>query len=362
VALVAGLGLGHVAWSTGSASVAASGSANSTSRGSGSTSSGSGSTDVSAIAAKVDPGLVDIDTTLGYDNEEAAGTGIVLTSNGEILTNNHVIDGATTISVTDVGNGKTYSASVVGYDTTKDVAVLQLHGASGLQTASIDTSTVSVGETVVGIGNAGGTGGTPSAAAGTVTALDQSITASDEGDGTSEKLSGLIETNADIQAGDSGGSLVNSAGEVVGMDTAASSGYSFQSSGQSSGYQGYAIPIGEAITLAKEIEAGSSSSTVHIGTTAFLGVEIDAAGDGYGSAISSGATVAEVITDSPAQEAGLAAGDVITSVNGDTVDSAQALSSALQPYKPGDKVTIGWTDASGATHTATVTLSSGPPQ
>jgi S1-C subfamily serine protease len=159
VALVAGLGLGHVAWSTGSASVAASGSANSTSRGSGSTSSGSGSTDVSAIAAKVDPGLVDIDTTLGYDNEEAAGTGIVLTSNGEILTNNHVIDGATTISVTDVGNGKTYSASVVGYDTTKDVAVLQLHGASGLQTASIDTSTVSVGETVVGIGNAGGTGG-----------------------------------------------------------------------------------------------------------------------------------------------------------------------------------------------------------
>jgi S1-C subfamily serine protease len=335
-----------------------------TSRASGSPSSKSGTTDVSSIAAKVDPGLVDIDTTLGYDDEEAAGTGIVLTSNGEILTNNHVIDGATTISVTDVGNGKTYSASVVGYDTTKDVAVLQLHGASGLQTASIDTSTstVSVGETVVGIGNAGGTGGTPSAAGGTVTALDQAITASDEGDGTSEQLTGLIETNADIQAGDSGGSLVNSAGQVIGMDTAASSGFSFQSAGESSGYQGYAIPIGEAFTLAKEIEAGDSSSTVHIGTTAFLGVEIDAAGDGYGSALSSAATVAEVITDSPAQEAGLAAGDVITSVNGDAVASAQALTSLLGPHKPGDKVTIGWTDASGLAHTGTATLSSGPPQ
>jgi S1-C subfamily serine protease len=305
---------------------------------------------------------VDIDTTLGYNDEEAAGTGIVLTSNGEILTNNHVIDGATSISVTDVGNGKTYSATVVGYDTTQDVAVLQLNAASGLTTASIDTSTVSVGETVVGIGNAGGTGGTPSAAGGTVTAVDQSITASDEGDGSSEQLSGLIETNADIQAGDSGGSLVNSAGEVVGMDTAASSGYSFQSTGGSSGYQGFAIPIGEATTLAKEIEAGSSSSTIHIGTTAFLGVEISTAATGYGNTVSSGATVAGVITDSPAQEAGLATGDVITSVNGNAVDSATALTGLLEPDKPGATVTIGWTNASGLTQTATVTLSSGPPQ
>ena len=364
VTLGAGIGLGHVAWTTGTGSVAASSASSasgSTSSGSGSTSSGSGSTEVSSIAAKVDPGLVDIDTTLGYQEEEAAGTGIVLTSTGEILTNNHVIDGATSISVTDVGNGKTYSATVVGYDSTKDVAVLQLHGASGLTTASLDTATVSVGETVVGIGNAGGTGGTPSAAGGTVTALNQSITASDEGDGSAEQLTGLIETNADIQAGDSGGSLVNSAGQVVGMDTAASAGFSFQSTGGSSGYEGYAIPIDEAVTLAKQIEAGSSSSSVHIGTTAFLGVEIDAAAYGYGN-VSSGATVAGVITGSPAEEAGLAAGDVITSVDGNAVDSAQALTSALEPYKPGDHLTIGWSDASGVTHTATVVLSSGPPQ
>ena len=213
---------------------------------------------MSSIASKVDPGLVDINTTLGYQQEEAAGTGIVLSSSGVILTNNHVIDGATTISVTDIGNGKTYSASVVGYSRTKDIAVLQLHGASGLQTATIgDSSKVSVGEGVVGIGNAGGTGGTPSAAGGTVTALNQSITASDDGDGSSEQLTGLIETNADIQAGDSGGSLVNTSGEVVGIDTAASAGFSFQSSGQSSGNQGYAIPINEAITIAKQIELGT---------------------------------------------------------------------------------------------------------
>ena len=138
---------------------------------------------------------------------------MVLTSSGEILTNNHVIAGATSIRVTDIGNGKTYSASVVGYDETLDIAVLQLQGASGLQTISIgNSSTAAIGETVIGIGNAGGTGGTPSAASGAVTALDQSITASDEADGSSEQLANLIEMNADIQAGDSGGPLVNSSG------------------------------------------------------------------------------------------------------------------------------------------------------
>ncbi len=186
------------------------GSGNSGSSGGGTGSGNSGSahasgpSDVNAIASKVDPGLVDINTTLGYQQEQAAGTGIVLSSNGVILTNNHVINGATTISVTDIGNKKTYKASVVGYDRTKDIAVLQLQNASGLQTATLgNSSNVSVGQDVVGVGNAGGTGGTPSAAGGTVTALNQSITASDQGDGTSEQLSGLIETNANIQPGDS---------------------------------------------------------------------------------------------------------------------------------------------------------------
>ena len=141
---------------------------------------------------------------------------------------------------------------MVGYDRTKDIAVLQLHNASGLQTATLgNSSNASVGEDVVGVGNAGGTGGTPSAAGGTVTALNQSITASDEGDGTSEQLSGLIETNADIQPGDSGGALVDTSGDVLGIDTAASAGFSFQSNDQSSGNQGYAIPIDTALSIAR---------------------------------------------------------------------------------------------------------------
>jgi S1-C subfamily serine protease len=332
----------------------------------------------------VDPGLVDINTTLGYQQEQAAGTGIVLSSNGIILTNNHVIDGATSISVTDIGNKKTYTASVVGYDRTKDIAVLQLHNASGLTTATLgNSSNASVGEDVVGVGNAGGTGGTPSAAGGTVTALNQSITASDDGDGTSEQLSGLIETNADIQPGDSGGALVDTTGEVLGIDTAASAGFSFQSNAQSSGTQGFAIPIDTALSIAKSIEEGSGSSTVHIGETAFLGVEINASGSsssnsgnsgsgGFGSSFggnsgntgstASGASVASVVTNGPAQEAGLAEGDVITSLGGKTVTTPNDLTTAISQYHPGDKVSIGWTDSSGQTHTATVQLSSGPPQ
>lgn len=350
VALAAGLGLGHVTWKSGPSLTSAS------------PASMSMSTDVSSIASKVDPGLVDIDTILGFEGEEAAGTGIVLTSSGEVLTNNHVIDGATAISVTDIGNGKTYSASVVGYDTTKDIAVLQLHDASGLQTASVgNSSNVSVGETVVGIGNAGGTGGTPSAAGGTVTGLNRSITASDAGDGSTEQLTGLIQTNAHIQPGDSGGSLVNGSGQVIAVDTAASAGFSFQSGGESPGFQGYAIPINEATTIAKEIDNGTSSSTVHSGTTAFLGVEIESNAQVAGGSIS-GAAVAGAIPNSPAQIAGLAAGDVITSVDGQPVASSNALTGLLEPFHPGNRVTIDWTNALGKVQTASVQLSSGPPQ
>src|ERR1700760_2124515 len=182
----------------------------------------------SQIAQRVDPALVDVVSTLGDQGASAAGTGIVLTSNGEVLTNNHVIRGATSIKVTDVGNGRTYTAKVVGYDASRDVAVIQLQNASGLTTANLgDSSSVQRGDSVTALGNAGGKGGTPSVATGAVTALNQSITASDESSSTSEQLTGLLETNADIQAGDSGGPLVNEHGQIVGIDTAASSGYSF---------------------------------------------------------------------------------------------------------------------------------------
>src|ERR1035438_5350196 len=176
----------------------------------------------SQIASKVDPGLVDVVSTLGYQNGTAAGTGMVLTSTGEVLTNNHVIDGATSIKVTDVVNGRTYTAKVVGYDQTKDVAVLQLVGASGLKTVTLSSSSAQTAQKVVALGNAGGKGGTPSVATGTVTGTGQSITASDQSSASAEQLTGLVETNAAIQPGDSGGPLVNSYGQVIGMDTAAS--------------------------------------------------------------------------------------------------------------------------------------------
>src|SRR5215475_12211614 len=177
----------------------------------------------SQIAAKVNPGLVDVVSTLGYQGAKAAGTGMVLTPNGEVLTNNHVIDGATSVKAVDVGNGRTYAAKVVGYDKSHDVAVLQLQGASGLQTVSLSSAAPQDGQKVVALGNAGGKGGAPSVVTGRITGIGQSITAADEGAANPERLTGMIGHNAPIQPGDSGGPLVNRSGEVVGMNTAGSS-------------------------------------------------------------------------------------------------------------------------------------------
>ncbi len=221
------------------------------------------------MLAKVDPGIVDIDTKLGYEEAEAAGTGMILTSSGEILTNNHVINGATEITATVVTTGKTYRAKVVGYDQTQDIGVLQLEGASGLQVIKTgDSSAVTPGASVVAIGNAGGVGGSPSVVTGTIEATNQSITASDEGGGNAEQLSGLLETNAPIQAGDSGGPLVNSAAEVIGMDTAASAGTRFAAQDS----VGFAIPINQALSIAHQIVSGPATATIHLGSTGFLGV------------------------------------------------------------------------------------------
>jgi S1-C subfamily serine protease len=321
-----------------------------------STDPNSGSSSVpAAVTAKVDPGLVDINVVLSYQGESAAGTGQVLTSSGEVLTNNHVIDGATSISAVDVGNGKTYTASVVGYDRTGDLAVIQLHGASGLTTVSTtDSSKVAVGQSVIAIGNAGGSGGQPSAAPGTVTTLNQAITASDDGGGNSEQLTGLIEVDADVQPGDSGGPLVNTSGEVVGIDTAASESDQFSNAGGN----GYAIPINTALSIAKQIEAGKSSTAVHVGPTPFLGVEV---GDGGGCAVAAtGATVVLVAPSSPAQSAGLSTCDVITSLGGQSVTTPQSLSTIIATHAASDSVTLGWVDPEGQQHTTTVKLASGP--
>ena len=377
IGLAAGFGIGRVAWQ--STSTSPSGSSPSSPFGSGTSPFGSGTSpfgsgsfpfgsgssgsvssaaggpsNPAAIASRVDPAIVDVVSPLSYEDEEAAGTGIVLTSNGVVLTNNHVIDGATSIKVTDLGNNQVYTAVVLGYDRSRDIAVLKLDGASGLKVASLgDSSTVRVGEPVVGIGNVGGLGGTPSVAGGSVTALGQSITATEQDGGNPENLTGLIETNADIQAGDSGGPLVNTSGKVVGMDTAASAGFLFQTNGA----QGYAIPINSALAIAKRIESGSGSASVHIGHTAFLGVEVYSTQSGSSP---SGAVVNEVLSGSPAASVGLAVGDVITSLGGKAVHSAQALTTLIQLYHPGDHVQIGWTDSTGSHHSATLQFATGP--
>ena len=306
----------------------------------------------------VDRGVVDVNTNLGYQNVAAAGTGMVLTSSGEVLTNNHVIRGSTTVQVSVPATGKRYSATVVGYDVKADVAVLKLKNASGLQTVTLGNSDKLVrGQAVTAVGNAGGAGGAPTVTKGTITALGRTITASDE-DGTAEQLAGLIETDAALQPGDSGGPLVNSSGRIVGMDTAASSGFSFQPG--SSG--GYAIPINRAVGIARLIVAGHSSTDVHVGATAFLGVDVQASGYYRGGSFTAGALVAGVVPASPAERAGLEAGDVIVSLAGHPITSPTTLTSTVLHNTPGKKVKLGWVDEFGSPASATVTLASGPPQ
>lgn len=313
---------------------------------------GSSSLDVTEATAEQSTGVVLINTVLGYNSAEAAGSGVVLASTGLILTNNHVVEGSTEIQVTVPATGQTYTATVVGTDSTADIAVLQLQGASGLTTATVDKDgDPAVGDTVTAVGNAEG-GGTLMAATGPVTGLEQSITTQSEGVSKGEDLTNLIQVDADVVSGDSGGALIDDQGEVVGITTAASSG--------SSNITGYAIPIEDALTVAKQIVSGEASDTVTIGLPAFLGVQLSTTSTGLPGATGTGAVVGGVIADTPAAQAGLVAGDTITAVDGTTVTSGDELSAALADHAPGDQVQLTWTTATGASQTATVTLIEGP--
>jgi S1-C subfamily serine protease len=296
--------------------------------------------DATAATARESSGVVLIDTVLGYGQGEAAGTGLVLSPDGTVVTNHHVVAGATAITVTVPGTGRQYAARVVGYDTTHDVAVLELSGASGLSTVTTDP-TVGVGEAVTAVGNAEGAG-TLTAADGAVVVPRTTIDVSDD-DGGTEHLTGLIEDSADVVSGDSGGALLDSADEVVGMNVAASTG--------GSQVTGYAIPITQVQHIAAQILAGQASSTVTVGSRAALGVELAGSGSPY---------VVGVVPGGAADDAGLTAGDTITALDGTSVSSYAALTSVLQRLHPGERVAMAWTDAAGSTHSATVTLGTGP--
>jgi S1-C subfamily serine protease len=303
-----------------------------------------------------------IDTVLSYQNAAAAGTGIVLTPDGEVLTNYHVVEGSTSVKVTIASTGQTYTGTVLGHDQTDDVALLQLKGASNLTTAKINTGAVQLGDTVTAVGNAGGTDSL-TAAAGTITGLGKTITTQAEGSAAAETLHGLIEDDADVQAGDSGGPLYDSQGQVVGIDTAGSAGGQIDS---------YAIPIGNARSVARQILSGQATSTVQIGASAFLGVELspgassqDGAafpGQPSGSDASSvaGATVSDVVSGGPAASADLQAGDTITALDGTQISSPDQVASVMAQRKPGDSVDIRWTDGSGTARSATVTIVESP--
>ena len=274
-----------------------------------------------------------------------------------MLTNYHVVEGSTSINVTIASTGQTYTATVVGHDEADDIALLQLKGASGLTVAKIDDDTVRKADAVTAVGNAGGTDSL-TAASGTVISLSRTITTESEDGVAGETLRKLIETDADVVAGDSGGPLYDSENEVIGVTTAASTGAEIN---------GYAIPIDRALSIVKQIASGTESGGVEIGASPFLGVEYSSQGyaggtsaQDTGSSTTTGVLIAGVVSGGPAADAGLEAGDTVTAVGGHAVTSTDDLASALAAYEPGDRVAISWTDTAGTDHKAAVTLAASP--
>jgi S1-C subfamily serine protease len=258
---------------------------------------------------------------------------------------------------------------------------------------------VKQGDSVVAIGNAEGVGGQPAVVTGSITQLNQTITASDDLGG-SETLHGMLQTNARIQEGDSGGPLVSTAGKVIGMDTAASSG-SFGNQGGGSTV-GFAIPINKALSIAHQIINGQSSATIKIGASGFIGVLVpsqkastlgspaqqqqqqqsqQSGNGGFGSSggrqclpndqnagvpqtiapVNRGTLILGSLCNTPAASAGIIAGDVITAVGGHTVSSPNSLSAIMQGYRPGATVSVTWVDTSGGRHTNNLDLLQDPP-
>lgn len=294
--------------------------------------------------------LITVTTSSG----EGAGTGMVLTASGQVLTNYHVVEGSTDIEVTIAATGDTYAATVVGHDETRDVALLQLEDASGLDTVAVDDETLAVGDALTAVGNAEG-GGELVAASGLVTGLDESVTVTS---GTeTETLTGVIETNAGAVPGDSGGPMFDAEGEVAGMTTAGGQTVAVAPGGGRRGGAtltsvSYAVPIDVALEVVAVIRTGAESGTVEIGPRAYLGVSVGSS--------TSGLVVSGVESGGPAASAGITAGSVITSVGGTAVSTHAELSALLGEHEPGDKVKVTWTDADGTAHTATLTLGSSP--
>jgi serine protease Do len=302
-----------------------------------------------AAADAVEPAVAQIDTEIHYQNAIGVGAGVVLDPGGQVLTNFHVVQGADRITATVAG--RTFDAELVGYDRTHDIAVLQLLGAGGLPTAPIgDSAQLVEGEPVVALGNARGTGAPLTREVGNITGFGRTVNAEDALTGSSDELTGLIEFAAPVVAGDSGGPVVNGAGQVVGITTAASVNFRLGPGGE-----GFAIPINDAMAVAGQIRARVPSDSVHIGPPVLLGVGVRTAPrDGPGVLIQ------EVLRGGPAEQAGLMDGDILTALDGTPLDSATTLTYVLDRHYPGDVIDLVWVDASGQERTGKATLTPGP--
>jgi len=341
-----------------------------------------GALSTAVIARLVSPSVVNIETVVatpsGEPQQQAAGTGMIVSSDGIILTNNHVVEDAQSIRVAIAGHG-TYPATVLGTAKSSDVALIKVSGLSGLPPISLgNSSAVAVGQSVVALGNALGLDGPPSTAPGYISGVGQSITANGDGPSpSSETLHGLLETNAQIQPGDSGGPLVNSKGQVIGMDTAAASGDTGSS-------LGFAIPINTARSIALDIEHhdATTSNGIVIGLTPYIGVWLGESGtagnsfgafgggqfglgtntgtcasnSGTGNTGVTGVGILYVTSGGPSAKAGLTSGDVITAIAGHPTTSATGLEKVVGALKSGQTVSVAYTDSCGTAHTTSVTV------
>jgi S1-C subfamily serine protease len=343
-----------------------------------------------AVYDKLAPSVVDITATLRYDDETAEGTGFAFGSSGDlVLTNNHVIRDSTSVAVTVASTGKAYAANVVGTDVSADIAVLQLDGRDRprLRGAAIgDSADVQLGDPVLAIGNQAGQGGTPTIAPGIINSLDRTVEANDAGSGFTETLHDMLQTSAQIEPGDSGGPLANAAGQIIGIDTAASTG---------AGSAGFAILASSAVRIARQIASGQPVAGTTIGTGGFLGVLVapgtsarassespvsltlltfrgTARGPGCldtqseaempatGTTGRSGAWVEGVLCATPAAASGLAEGDVIIRAAGRPVSSPEELVSIVAGCEPDTEVPVTWAEANGVLKTALIRVGSAP--
>ena len=296
--------------------------------------------DVQAILAKVQPGVVYIHTQASRGGRffptQGAGTGVILTAGGEVLTNAHVVAGATSIRINLPGENQSRDATLVAADSGNDLALLKINGASNLPTVELGSSdALRVGDDVVAIGNALDLRGGFTVTRGIVSALNRSIGGED-----GARLSGLIQTDAAINPGNSGGPLVNAAGQVIGINTAV------DGQGQNIGF---AIAIDKAKPILERLRTGQSTATT---PRAYLGVSTQAV-DG------TGATVVEVGPGTPAAGAGLQVGDVIVALDSTQVTDPDDLSEAIGAKKPGDRVTVAYS-RNGQRRTAQVNLGTRP--